>query len=143
MGHKYLGNMPRTYRWKEVIRLLSEEGSVSEIADASLTAAKTGLQRIPSDEGFTQTLTIIFKFIESARSPDIESALMQNGFPPLQDGSVFDFIGCLKQKIDIELGLRRIKSDVSEIAQNSYSETLFKFLSRESTSLFESTVDTT
>jgi hypothetical protein len=142
MGHNYLGNMPRTYRWKEVIRLLSEEGSVSEIADASLTAAKTGLQRIPSDEGFTQTLTIIFKFIESARSRDIESALMQNGFSPLKDFTVFDLSSCLKEKFDFELSIKGIKSDVSEIAQNSFTETIFKYLSAESKSLFDTSSET-
>jgi hypothetical protein len=129
--------MPRTYRWKEVIRILSEEGSVSEIADASLVAVKTGLQRIPSDEGFTQTLTIIFKFIESARSHDIESSLIQNGFPPIKDFTVFDLSSCLKEKFDFDLNIKRIKSDVSEITQNSFSETLFKYLSAESKSLFD------
>lgn len=141
MGHNYLGNLPRTYRWKEVIRLLSEDGSVDKIADASLAAAQTGLRRIPSDEGFTQTLTIIFKFIEAARSPDIESALARNGFSPLSDFTVFDLSSCLKEKFDFELNSKRIKSDVSEIAQNSFTETLFKYLSGESKALFDTSSD--
>ena len=137
MGHNYLGDLPRTYRWKEVIRLISGDGPIDKIADASLAAVQTGLQRIPSDEGFTRTLTVIFKFLESARSTDIESALAQNGFPPLKDFTVFDLSSCLKEKIDFELSARKIKSDVSEIAQNSFTETLFKYLSAESKSLFD------
>ena len=143
MGHNRLGSLPRTRKWKEVIQYLSHEGSVAEVADASLAAVQSGLQRVPSDMGFTLALTVIFKFIESARAKDQGSSFLKNGFPSLQDGTIFDLVSCLRQKIDLELNLSGVKSDVSEITQNSFSETLFKYLSYESTSLFESSWDTT
>ena len=139
MGHNRLGRLPRTRKWKEVIQSISHDGSVAEIADASLKAVDTGLKKISGDIGFTLTLTVILKFMEIARSKDLETALMEQGFQSPKDGSVFDLIGILRQKIDAELNLRGAKSDVSEVAQNSFIEVLFKYLSYDSAVLFETT----
>jgi len=142
MGHIRLGKLPRTYHWKKVIELLEEAATVPELANASLAAARSCLQRVPEDPGFTQALTSIFKFIESARSDDFEAALLQNGFSVRHDASLFDVISGLKEKIDQDLNRNRVKSDISEIAQNSFTETLFKSVSTETASLFETTAKT-
>jgi hypothetical protein len=141
MGHIRLGRLPRTYRWKEVVRLLTEEGSVSEIAEASFTAAHEGLKRVPRDDGFTHVLTTIFQFIDSLRSKDSDATLREADFPVFRHDSVFDLIGSLRQKIDSDLGRKGMKSDVSEIAQNSFAETLFKRLSATTASLFETSLE--
>jgi len=142
MGHNRLGRLPRTYHWKKVIELLEGAGTVSEIADTSLTAARTGLQRVPQDPGFAQVLTAIFRFIESARADDFDAALRQYGLSLHHPASLFDVVCGLKEKIDRDLSVRGIKSDVSEIAQNSFTETLFKYVTADEPSLFEATAET-
>jgi hypothetical protein len=142
MGHNRLGRLPRTYHWKKVIELLEGAGSVSEIADASLAAARAGLQRVPQDPGFALVLTAIFKFIESTRADDFDAALQQYGFSLRHSASLFDVVCCLKDKIDSDLSTRGIESDVSEIAQNSFTETLFKYVTADAPSLFEATAET-
>ncbi len=74
MGHHRLGILPRTDKWKEVIEKLTSTANVSDIAESTFEAAKAALERVSKDAGFTETLTTIFKFVESAKAEDFESA---------------------------------------------------------------------
>jgi len=137
MGHNRLGTLPRTQRWRDVIKLLEEEADLSQIADASIEAAQSGLQKVPNDLGFTITLTDIFQFIESARSKDLVNTLWERGFPVPEKTTLFDLISSLRQKTDVDLTTNKARSDISEIAQNAFSEVLLKHASTQLPSLFE------
>jgi len=141
MGNTRLGLLPRTHRWNQVIEKLSGSADLPEIAKASLKAAETGLLRLSGDAGFTTTLTAILKFVESAGSKDFGSALEQGGFHIPKEPSILDISSQLREKIDTELSRKRIKSDVSEIAQNSFTETLVRQVSSETPSLFGASPD--
>jgi hypothetical protein len=124
MGHIRLDRLPRTHRWKEVIRLLQLGVSADELAQATYWAAYTGLSRIPDDEGFTQTLTTIFRFIDALQSKNPVSALRQCGFDISDNASLFDYIGSFKEKASNAASVIRAKSDISEIAQDSFVQVL-------------------
>jgi len=47
LGHLRLRTLPRTHRWKEVVRLMESEGSLQDVAQASFDAAQVGLRHIP------------------------------------------------------------------------------------------------
>jgi hypothetical protein len=128
-----------TYRWKEVLRLIDEQASEPDIADACLEAAEAGIANIPKDQGFLHALTTIFKFAAAVRSPNMLPELRLRGFKLTSDPSLFDLTSTLKDRID-EVTLRSSsKSDVGEITQNSFSESLYSFVSNDLPSLFGNT----
>jgi len=139
MGHNRLRTLPRTYRWNQVIKLLNTGGDVSAIVEASMAAAGHGLQKIGRDAGFVHTLTAIFKLVEAVSSPDFERALRDNRFSVPKDASLFDITSTFKAKVDTDLDRLRCKSDVAEIAQNAFTETLFRYVLSDSPSLFGET----
>lgn len=139
MGHIRLGALAKTLRWKHVIQLLEEGADLSTLAQASFQASLTGLKRIPDDPGFNLVLTDIFKFVEAARSKDFAGALRDRGFQINGDVSTLSFVSSLHSKIDHDLSAERVKSDVSEIAQNAFAETLLSSVSLGQRSLFQST----
>jgi hypothetical protein len=143
MGHNRLGILPKTYRWQQVIQLLEEGADVSDIADASFEAAQAGLAKIPKDSGFLIALTNIFHFIESAKSKNLTNALWEHGFPVPKDVTLLDLASSLRQKTDIDLIDNKAQSDVGEIAQNAFSEALFKNASADIPNFFEATAQST
>lgn len=141
MGHNRLGRLSRAQPWREVIELLRSGEDVSDIADATMLAAARGLEKIGHDPGFVHTLTTIFKFVEAASSKDFEGELKKNGFAVPTGASFFDVIGSFRERLDTDLSQQRVRSDVAEIAQNAFSETLVKYVMSDSPSLFAETAD--
>jgi len=126
MGHIRLGFLPKTYRWKQVVELLIEGADVSEIADASFLAIQRSLRKIPDDPGFIIALTNIFKFIEAARSKDYLDSFEKEGYPSSKDSNLFDYLSYLRSQTDYHLEIEKVKSDLSELVQNSFSETILR-----------------
>ncbi|MCK4656907.1 MAG: hypothetical protein KAT85_07725 [candidate division Zixibacteria bacterium] len=139
MGHIRIGRMPMTQRWKDVLRLLAERASESDIADACLKAAEASIKRIPNDGGFLDALTTIFEFADAIRSPNMLAELRLKGFRLTNNPSLFDLSSALKDRIDEVTHLSSSKSYVGEITQNSFSESLYSFVSRELPTLFGNT----
>ena len=126
MGHIRLGILPRTHRWRQVIDLLEQAVSLPELAQATFDAAQAGLARVPEDQGFTQTLTTIFEFIDGLQSKDPTAVLRQKGFIIPNDASLFDYISSFKERADAAISEVRLRSDVAEIAQNSFTQIVFE-----------------
>lgn len=138
MGHNYLGVLGRTYRWKQVVEILEGSPDIGDIANASLYAAEKGLRDASHDFGLTVLLTNIFKFVEAAKSKEYETALKNEGFGVNGDKSLFGLIAKFRDKVESDLSAFKAKSDVSEIATNSFVETLFYYHSQETWDLFGS-----
>lgn len=126
MGHIRLGRLPRTRRWKQVIALLDQGASVSELAQATFRAAQTGLSRVPQDLGFTQTLTVVFNFIDALQSKSPVSDLRKKGFEIRDGASLFDYVGSFKARAEDEANAVRARSDIAEIARDSFAQVLMK-----------------
>ncbi len=139
MGHNRLGNLPKTLGWKKVMALLYQGTDVVDIANAALTAIESGLRQVPADVSFTLTLANIFRFVECARTKDFERALCDSGFDLPASPSLFDILSGLKEKIDRDLSAVSKRTDLSELAQNSFTETLTKYVAEQTPSLFAAT----
>jgi len=126
MGHNRLGRLAHTIPWKRVIELLNHSANSSEIFDASLLAAKTGLERVPHDEGFTRTLTAIFELVDAFQSDNAGATLRAKGFALADDPTLLDYSISFKQRAESALSGLRSKSDLAEIAQNSFNETVIR-----------------
>ena len=124
MGHIRLDRLPRTRRWKQVIELLDQGGSVEDLVQATYRAAQNGLNRIPNDVGFTQTLTAIFAFIDALQSKSPVTSLRENGFDVSKDASLFDYIGSFKSRAEEAAAAVHARSDIAEIARDSFSQVL-------------------
>lgn len=126
MGHIRLGILPKTARWKQVIKMLEAGESVSELVQASFNAAQTGLYRVPNDEGFTQTLTVIFTFIDAVQSRDPVDALRRKDFDIFKGATLFEYIGSFKSRAEEAVAAIHAKSDIAEIARDSFADVLMK-----------------
>ena len=124
MGHIRLTTLPRTQRWTEVVALLDQGASVDEVAEATFWAAYAGLDRVPKDAGFTQTLTSIFKFIDSLQAKDPVAGLRKNGFTVSPDASLIDFVSGFQEHAARAAADVRARSDLAQIAQESFSKVL-------------------
>ncbi|MFH1373379.1 MAG: hypothetical protein ABII79_06270 [bacterium] len=136
MGHIRLDRLPKTRRWKEVIELLHQGRSIDELARATFYAAQTGLSRIPIDAGFTQTLTVIFGFIDALQSKTPVTSLRQKGFAVPTDASLFDYVGSFKARAEDAAAAVHARSDIAEIARDSFSQVLLKYAGSSLQTLF-------
>jgi hypothetical protein len=116
--------------------MLEEGKTVPQLALATFHAAQTGLERVPDDIGFTQTLTTIFSFIEALQSKSPNASLRMNGFDISKGSSLFEYIAAFKKQAAIASAQARARSDIGEIARNSFSEVLIKSVSGTAQSLF-------
>jgi len=138
MGHIRLGILPKTRRWREVVSLLEQDGTLGEIAEASFKAAESGLLKAPKDQGFVSTLLQVLQFAvaSGARSP--LERLKAAGFDIGGAESVLDLAGAFRQRADQEISKKSSKSDLSEIAQTAFCETLINAVSSRQPALFGS-----
>ena len=126
MGHNRLDRLPRTMRWQQVIDLLDEGASVDELAQATFRAAQTGLKRVPDDPGFTQTLTVVFNFIDAIQSKSPLADLRKNGFDVGDGESLFDQVGGFRARAEQAAMAAHARSDIAEIARDSFAQVLLK-----------------
>ena len=79
MGHNRLGHLPKTKRWKQVIRLLENGADLPELAEASFNTSLTGLGKVPYGNGFISILNDIIELATVSRDENLQSALYQAG----------------------------------------------------------------
>lgn len=125
MGHIRLHRLPRTQRWNQVIALLNQGESVESVAEATFWAAHNGLKNVPLDAGFTQTLTTIFNFIDAVQAKDPFSMLRKKGFDVSPGASLFELIDSFQNQAARATAEVRARSDLSKIAQETFSQVLF------------------
>ena len=79
MGHVRLGTLPMTRKWQRVVELISDGGSVEEVARASAIAAEYDLKRAASDPVFLYVARLLVELPLAARGPDFEQAREEAG----------------------------------------------------------------
>lgn len=136
MGHLRLDRIPRTHRWKKVIEALANGDSVEKVAETTYLAADAGLAKVPRDVGFTQTLGVIFGFVDAIQSKNPDAALRKAGFDIPDGASVFDYVNSFKEKAVTAAAREHARSDIAEIAQESFSKVLVRTAGATSPSLF-------
>ena len=68
MGHSRLGWLPQTYRWQDVVELLTQGGSAAAVADATLDAAHKGLEMAARDRGLHYVFWLLTQVALAAKS---------------------------------------------------------------------------
>src|SRR6478672_459274 len=103
MGHKRLGNIPKTKKWTEVVEKITGAGgsgagtggrppapSVPVVAGEILIAAEGGFQEVKRDPGFNYTVYLLTQVVLSARQDDWQAGLDTLGVRLDPDATVFD-----------------------------------------------------
>lgn len=137
MGHNRLGRLPKTHRWRQVIRLLEEGADLSVLADKSFYAASKGLGLVPSDPSFLNTINAIVELAAAAREKDLSGALERVGVDRASQTSSFGLLAAVSQKLSDELSRTAGRSDVGKIAQDSFLESLSRQVRSTTGSLFQ------
>ncbi len=142
MGDKRLGRLSKTYKWQQVVRLLEGGGDVSAIASFSLDAAKAGLERASHDPAFVSTLSGIFEFLDCAASKDFVGSLQERGFALSRNATTLEILESAKRNLDLKIKSLTRKSDLAELAQNSFTAVLIKHATSSTGSLLNASPDT-
>lgn len=139
MGHIRLGTLPDTTRWRRVVGLIAEGGSVALVATATSEAAQQGLDQAQNDPGLCHTVWLLSKLALAARNDDFGVALEAAGLPSPAQPTLFDIAGGFADAMDAHFRQVGGRTDIGEMAQLSAIETLTALVGERSKSLFGTT----
>ncbi len=136
MGHRRLGELPRTRNWQKVIAILKQTDNPEKIADETSRAANRGLELAKNNVGVAQTIYTLMKVVWAARSDNFKGDLEKIGVSLPKDASLMDVVGSVDEALD--KGLRKFgrRSDLAEMARLSAVDALTDMCRSETGSLF-------
>lgn len=151
MGHTRLGTLPKTRQWKAVAQVYANAGSdldgsdpatsdftheVARIADAAMTAATVALEGARRDELLGEALFLLTQIALAARREDRNDALARLGIQIQDPPSPIALITDLNRVLDEARMSSGVFSDVGEMAQAAFSETLAEWFRSGTPDLF-------
>lgn len=141
MGHIRLGNLPRTRKWREVVRLLGSGAGTPQIAAATLDAAKLGLEEAAGDPALVHSFWLLTQLPLCARADDFVAALNRAGITVASTPTLLELVGGFGDAIDDHVRKTGGRTDLGEMAQMGAAESLTSLLRERTTSLFVTTPD--
>jgi hypothetical protein len=136
MGHRLLGELPRTKNWLKVIALLELTGDPAEIASATSQAAQRGLDLTKRDHGVADVSYLLMKIVWSARGDDFKHELAALGIEVPAEASLLDLVGAFDETVDARLRKAGQRTDLAEMARFAAVEALSNLCYQETGSLF-------
>ncbi len=147
MGHQRLGEIPKSKRWSTVVATVASVGSggspqlaesVGHVADETLAAAATGLERAIDDAGLRFTFYLLTQIVLAARQEDWRAELDRFGIAVSEDASLFDFIDQVQAAVDGYVYRHGGSTDISEMAQQGAGQSLSELAGPDAITLFGS-----
>ncbi len=124
MGHKrFGGNLPRTRKWVQVVRLMRNDAGAAQVAGATVEAAGRSLRAAADDPDVVEAVWLLVRLPWAARADDFATALNRCGVEVGGDPGLFDIVGGVSDAIDARAA-GRCRSDLGELAQAAVCETL-------------------
>jgi len=142
MGHVRLGLLPRTRAWKEVVGLIAAGADVSQIANATITAAEKAFSFVMKDVGYTEAVWLMTQMAIAAKKPDILQHLAAAGIHLPSDPSLIDVTTAITEALDRRVEGNRERSDLGGLANRAIVGAVNDVLSPKLHSLFASDPDT-
>ncbi len=142
MGHVRLGVLPRTKAWKEVVELIAAGADVSQIANATITAAEKAFSFVMDDVGYTEAVWLMTQMAIAAKKPDIHQHLAQAGIHLPSDPSLIDVTTAITEALDRRVEGNGQRSDLGGIANRAIVGAVNDVLAPKLHSLFSSDSDT-
>lgn len=142
MGHKRLGRLGKSQRWRYVVALLEESPDNQPlIAQATLKAAETHLRALARDEAVSYCFWLLTRITSAARQGDFSGAMSDLGIDATNRTSAVAFLSAIS-----DLTTRQARDDghagpFAQIAALSLRRALTEALSDQRPSFFDSSVD--
>ena len=137
MGHNRLSVLAQTRPWRKVVGVLEDAGSrTDEIASATATAARVGLQRAKGDEGLSYSFWLLCQIPLAAKHADFGKALRALGLDVADSPSGFDVAAGFTAAVESHLRQIRGRTDIGEIGQLAATECLMATVSQGQKDLF-------
>jgi hypothetical protein len=141
MGHSRLGDLPRTRKWRQVVALLDSEAATSQIAAATLDAAKLGLEQAAGDPALVHSFWLLSQLPLCAKRNSFISELNLLGIAVSSQPTLLELVGGFADAVDDHVRKTGGRTDLGEIAQMGAAESLTSLLRERTTSLFGTTPD--
>jgi hypothetical protein len=139
MGHSRLGDLPRTRKWRQVVALLDSEADTSQIAAATLDAAKRGLEHAAKDPALVHSFWLLSQLPLCARRDNFTSELNLLGIPVSSAPTLLELVGGFADAVDDHVRRTGGRTDLGELAQMGAAESLTSLLRERTTNLFGTT----
>lgn len=124
MGHNTLGVLPRSKRWKEVVRLLDAGAADSSVVAASARAAEKDMLGAANDPVFVEAVRLLLNIPLAARAEDFGKALRDIGLQVNDRPELLDLVASAAERLDAVRRETRTRSDFGEIAGRALTRTL-------------------
>jgi hypothetical protein len=148
MGHQRLGSLPKSFRWNELVSLMSSEGrsdeipftdeDVSNIVRTTLFAADGALRKSIDDPGLRHAYYLLTQIALASRYPDWIQRLAKVGVILNPQADATDLVVALQSAVDDHLFTVRASSDVASAAQHAAGEAILTIVGPRSRTLFGS-----
>ncbi len=136
MGHRLLGELPRTRNWQNVIALLGLTSDPVKIADATSKAAQRGLDMAARDNGVAETAYMLMSVIWAARRDSFRRDVARLGLTLGKDASLLDTVGAFDAALDGRLRQLGHRTDLAEMARFAAVEALTEVAASQTGNLF-------
>ena len=136
MGHSRLGCLPQTYPWQDVVALIADGASADTVADATLDAARRGLEQAVRDPGLRQVFLLLAQVALASRQGNFALELAGLGVPVKGAPTAFELIGAFTDAVDDHLATTGGRTDFGELAQMAAAESLAELVPKRSSTLY-------
>lgn len=136
MGHILLGPMPRTKPWMEVVTLIAAGADVSQVGNATISAAEKAFAFVLNDKGFTEAAWIMTQLGVAAKKPDILAHLRSAGLLLPPDANLIDLSTAIYELLDRRAYSSTERSDLGELASRALVRGINDVMANKVTSLF-------
>lgn len=139
MGHNRLGTIPRSRKWKEVVRLIRGGAAAARVAAAALDAAERWFAKAARDPGVVEAVWLLMRLPLAAREDDFAAALRVCGLDVGDAPDLAEIIAAVTEAVDTRPAAAGGRTDLGEMAQLAAVETLSEVVGGRLRGLFDTT----
>jgi hypothetical protein len=142
MGHIRVGRLPKTFRWRAVVGMLTAAPEdVPGVARASMVAAEERLRELARDPSLAHCFWLLTRIAWASRGPDFPNELARLGLHADPTQPAHAFIAQVSDQARTELARHPESGHFSELASLALRRALSDTIGQEGRSLFGSSVE--
>jgi hypothetical protein len=142
MGYVRLGRLPMTYRWQQVMDLLTTvPADLPGISAAVLRAAENRLRELAADPSLTYSFWLLTRIARASYGDDFTTRLAELGVPVSADTSVIAFISQVTDHVGAEHLRDPSSGHFAELSSLAMRRAFMETAGQQGRSLFGSDVE--
>jgi hypothetical protein len=136
MGHVRLGVLPKSRKWRQVVKELRLGSEIDVVAASAADAAETALRTASNDPAFLHAFWLLTQVPLAARGPGFAQDLRRLGIAVPDEPGLMDLAAGISSAIDHHSRERGGRTDLGEMAQLAAVESLTALVGSSLPSLF-------